>query len=135
MPRSNHRTDLTTFAALDELPPALFREVCFAARVWDAKDILAFYRDARRTRGDEGAIRWLAASIEGGDEADLMEFGWRFQMKWKMPLPHLAAEASILRYLPPVRGRRLSPGRGADRRVRAAWAATERLMPKIVAAV
>src|SRR5580658_9525746 len=108
MPRSNHRTDLSTFEALDELPPALFREVCFAARVWDAKDILALYRDARRTRGDEGAIRWLAASIEGGDEADVIDFGWKFQMKHKMPLPHLAAEASILRYLEPVAGRRVA---------------------------
>ena len=135
MPRSNHRTDLSTFAALDQLPPELFRAVAFGARVWDAPTILALYNNARRTRGDEGAIAWLAASIEGGDEADVIDFGWKFQTKYRIPLPHLAAEASILRYLEPVAGRRIGLGRGADRRVRAAWQSTERLMPKIVAGV
>jgi hypothetical protein len=72
----------------------------------------------------------LAASIEGGDEADVIDFGWKFQMKYRMPLPHLAAEASILRYLEPVARRRAGLGRGADRRVRAAWVASERLMPR-----
>jgi hypothetical protein len=128
MPRSNHRTDLTTFKALDDLPPALFREVCFAARVWDAKDILALYQDAKRKRGTDAAIAWLTASIEGGDEADVLDFAFKYQLRHKMPLPHLAAQATILRYLPPVAGRRM--GRPADRRVRAAWVASERLMPR-----
>jgi hypothetical protein len=128
MARSNHRkTDLTTFDALDQLPAELYREVTFAARVWDATDVLALYKGRGST---QEAINWLAASIQAGDEADVIDFAWKYRMKHKTPLPHFAAEATILRYETPVGVRRMALHRGAAPRVKAAWQAAERLLPR-----
>lgn len=130
MPRSNHRrTDPTTFAALDALPPELYREVTFAARVWDAIDILALYKDARDRNSHEYAVGWLAASIQMGDEQDVLAFGRIHFARHRYALPHLGAEATILRYVPPVGVRRQYLPPGKSPRVKAAWAASERLMP------
>ena len=127
--KSNHRTDLKTFAALDKLPSPLFREVCFASRVWDAPEILDLYQSAFRDRGKKFAIEWLTASIHAGDDQDVLSFAWRFEMKYKRPLPHLAAGASILRFRPAVKGPSYRL-RTTDVRRKAAWRASERLLPK-----
>lgn len=130
--KSNHRTDLATFEALDQLPPELFREVCFANRVWDAPQILDLYRDATRARGKSGAITWLRDSIHAGDEQEIMNFSWKYQTRYKHPLPHFAANATILRFCPAVHGPeyRLRTG---DIRRKAAFRSSERLLPKAYA--
>ena len=135
VPRSNHRTDLSTFAALDALPPELFREIGFSARVWDAPTILDLYTGAQKARGHNGAVGWLIASMRYADEQDVFDFGFKYQTRYKSPLPHLAAEASVLRYQEPVGVRRMVLHRGARPKVKAAWAASERLLPRVVAPV
>lgn len=128
--RSNHRvTDLATFQALDSLPSELRREVCFAARVWDAVDVLALYNGAARRNGHASAVGWLRASIHAGDEQDVAQFAFRHQLKHGYALPHLAAEASILRYQPPRRARASRSQRGVQPRLRSAWQGSERLLP------
>lgn len=129
---SNHlRTDLKTFQALDALPPPLFRAVCFAARVWDATDIMAIYNDNLRHRPAPAVIDWLDASIQAGDEEDLRRFGQVFRAKYKRPLPHLGAEATILRFTEPGGTKLRRAPRALPREVRAAWQASERLLPKV----
>ncbi len=133
--KTNHRTLdrkalLENIERLDELPTDLRQSVCFAARVWDPSVVANIYRDAIRSRGKVGAARWLIASIEAGDESDVIDYAIQYQMKYGQPLPHLAAEATILRFQPPINGHvarhkpRLAPW------LRAAWISSERLMPK-----
>lgn len=127
---SNHlKADPKTFEALDDLPPELRREVCFAARVWDAVFIADVYKKNKQDKGKSGTITWLVASIQGGDRDALRDFAAKYRAKYKHPLPCYAAEATILRYQPPAnthnpRTRRAIP---LDRRV--AWRSSERLMP------
>src|ERR1700679_3042794 len=98
MPSNHRQSDYKTFAALDKLPSPLFREVCFANRVWDAPEILSLYETAVRDKGKPFAIRWLTDSIRAGDEQDVLNFAWKYQLKYKSELPHLAAGATILRF-------------------------------------
>ncbi len=131
--RSNHRTDFETFKALDGLPPPLFREICFASRVYDAIELSDLYKQAVRDRGKAFAIAWLTKSIRGMDDQDLLSFAWKFQTRYKMPLPHLAANASILRFMPSAGTKVYRVPRGAEPRVKRAFQSSERLLPKVVA--
>src|SRR5271156_713094 len=81
---------IKTFEALDEMPPDLRQEVCFAARVWDAPMVMDLYRQNKRGRGESETIRWLTASIQAGDEQELRDFAFQYQLKHKCPLPHYA---------------------------------------------
>lgn len=120
---------IKTFEALDDLPVDLRREVCFAARVWDAPMVLNLFRQNKRGRGETETVRWLIASIQAGDEQDLRDFAFQHQLKYKQPLPHYAAEATILRFQPPVQLRHARSRRAVPLHVRAAWRSSERLMP------
>lgn len=133
MPRaSNHRkADLKTFQALDAMPSPLRQEVCFAARVWDATMIEEIYQDKLSTTrwGRDETISWLVKSIEHGDEQELLGFAHQHLMKHRYPLPHLAAEATILRFQPAIGVRSGKARRAVPLDVRAAWRSSERLMP------
>ncbi len=122
-----------TFAALEHLPLILRMEICFAARAWDAVDMLGQYRPAAQRMGAEDATGWLIASIRAGDEQAARQFGTTYAQRYRQTLPHLGANATILRYRP-VRGmRRYQVPRSAPPRVRAAFVASERLLPQPVA--
>ena len=133
MALSNHYGGLNpkTFEALDDLPPELFREIGFAARVWDAIYLREVFEKNKNVRGRTGTINWLIASMQAGDEQDLREFGAKYRARYKSALPHLGAQATILRFFPPIPPR---VGRRPVRiplRSRKAWQATERLMPRV----
>ena len=118
------------FRAQDALPPDLVREMCFAARVWDASNVSDIYQGAVKRRGEKATIRWIAASIEAGDEQDVQHYGMQFRQRYGFPLPHIAAQATILRFRPVVDARIGKRVRKVPLSLRAAWRATERLMPK-----
>lgn len=129
---TNHlasKVDLKAFEALDDLPPELRREVCFAARVWDATLVADIYAKNKQNRGVAGTITWLIASIHGGDEGDLRDFAFKHQRKYGKPLPCYAAEATILRYQPPVNTHQARARRAIPLDRRDAWRSSERLMP------
>lgn len=127
---TNHlKADPKTFEALDDLPSELRRAVCFAARVWDAVMVADIYTKNKQTRGNAGTITWLVASIQGGDRDDLRDFASKYRTKYGKPLPHYAAEATILRYQPPVNTHNARARRGIPLGRRDAWRSSERLMP------
>ena len=131
MPASNHRkSNFETFRDLDRLPAELYREVCFAARVWDATTVRDIYQGAVRSRGKNGAIRWLVASIQAGDEQDVINYAFQYQLKYGTPLPHMAAEATILRFEESRGVRPQMPPRGLPARTRRAWQSSDSLMPR-----
>lgn len=135
MAATNHlRVDKATFnanlMALDTMPPDLRREICFANIVYDAVDVSKVYRERVENMGKKPTIRWLCASIQGGDDWDLQKFGQQFRARYHIPLPHIAAGATILRYQPPVEARNAHRRVVVPLRVRSAWRSTERLMPQ-----
>ena len=133
-PRGNGLNGYTTtanptFDALAELPQSVRQEICFAYRVWDAIVVRDIYRNTAQQRGAGYAADWLIASIQAADEQEAVSFGRAYLARYRIELPHLAAGATILRYQPPVGGRSMRLSRGAEPRVRAAWAASARLLP------
>jgi hypothetical protein len=131
MAGSNHRkTDLRTFKALDDLPPELMRGICFANTVWEADYLRDIYQREVKNRGDKATIQWLMASIEGGDEQEVQTYGARFRRSYGYALPHIAAQATIIRFRPVAERRLGKRVRKVPLQLRAAWRATERLMPK-----
>jgi hypothetical protein len=133
MPRAtNHlaaKIDPKTFEALDDLPAELRREVCFAARIWDAVLVADIFGKNKQRMGNAGTITWLIASIQAGDESDLRDFAAKHQRKYGKPLPCYAAEATILRYQPPVNTHHARSRRAIPLGRRDAWRSSERLMP------
>jgi hypothetical protein len=132
LPASNHlatKINLNVIEALDDLPAELRREVCFAARVWDACVVADIYGKNKQRMGKAGAISWLIASIHGGDRDDLRDFASKYRAKYGKPLPCYAAEATILRYRPPVNAHHARTRRAIPLDSRDAWRSSERLMP------
>ena len=133
-PRGNGLNGYTTtanptFDALAELPQSVRQEICFAYRVWDAIVVRDIYRNTAQQRGADYAADWLIASIQAADEQDVVDFGRTYRARYRIELPHLAAGATVLRYQPPVGTRSMQLRRGAEPKVRAAWAASSRLLP------
>ena len=127
---SNHRgVDPRTWPALEDLPPELYQEVCFAARVYDAVDMLRLYKEARADIGPALAVRWLTDSIRSFDDRDLRQFAAAYRRRYGIALPHLAADATILHYRPPAGPKRRRLRHGIPLRSRSAWNASQRLMP------
>ena len=124
------KTKAAAFAALDDLPPDLFREICFAARLWDASVVRELYLKRKQFTGEREAIDWMTVSIKTLDEDDLRGFANGFYRRYRLPLPHVGAEATILRFVPVSPPKRIRLRHGLPLRSRAAWKATERLMPQ-----
>jgi len=116
-----------TFTALDALPESLRRAVMFSAFVWETPDVLDQFRRAARAKSREWATDWMIASIAAADTQAVRERAAQYRSRYGRPYPHVAADATILGYLPPRGGRRYRLA-GGSARVRAAWAASERLM-------
>jgi hypothetical protein len=124
------KAKLEGFAALDNLPEELCREVCFAARLWDPVLVLRAYGDTVRFRTHESVIEWLTISLHDMDEQDISRFAGDFRLRYRLEWPHHAAQATVLRYQPPVGVRPMRLRGGVNPRVRAAWEASERLLPR-----
>lgn len=117
------------FKVLDYLPQELRREICFAARIYDAVTVDGLYRQAIKDIGVKAAMRWIIASIQGMDDRELFDYAHKYLLKYKQPLPHFAAGATIIRYRPPVERRNAKRIRKIPLNVQAAWRSSERLMP------
>lgn len=124
------KVKLDGFAALDNLPTELCQEICFGARLWDPVLVLRAYGDAIRFRTHDSAVEWLAFSLHDMDEQEIRQFAGDFRLRYRLEWPHYAADATVLRYCPPVGVRPLRLHRRATPRIKAAWAASERLLPR-----
>ena len=122
-------TKLVNLEIIDRMPKDLRREICFAARVWQASDVLALYNQAKPQMGHNAAVQWIASSIRHGDEQDLMHLSWNYKKRYGVPLPHVAADATCLEYRPSLGISSQRRVRGMSGRARRAWDSSERLMP------
>jgi hypothetical protein len=118
-----------TFIPYAQLPAPIRHEIAFASRVYEAADILAQYRPAAQARGADWAIGWMTESIRAADEHAAREFGTIYRQRYGRPLPHVAADATILRFMPARGVVRQAVPRFSSAAVRAAFRASERLMP------
>jgi hypothetical protein len=109
------------FAALEQLPPKLRHEINFSSLTFDACHVLQAYRY-------KSDVDWLVRSIRAGEAMDTVEFNRRYQLRYGHPWPAHAAGTTPLLYQP-SKGVRAYKRRGGSAKLRAAWAASEGLLP------
>jgi hypothetical protein len=119
-----------TFRAMEALPIELYWEICFAARVWDAVDVLKHYRNSLRLNGEEYAIQAMRHMIWNGDEQAAERYADFYWHKYGIAWPHHAAQATILTFQESAGTKKLRLHASATPRIKAAWAASERLLPR-----
>ena len=80
-----------------------------------AVSVLRFYEQASMRRGAQAAIGETIRKVEELEANELAVVAGEFKAAWRLPLPHVAAQVSILRYgsaRAKRRGRRMPRIRG-----------------------
>jgi len=95
-----------TFEAFDSLPPAVRRAFHQLTVTFEPVPVAKFWNDRRkRWRPNKRLIRSIVDQIAAAEHADLLNFDQIHFQRWGRHLPHVAAEATILRYDSGSKGR------------------------------
>jgi len=98
--------DGDAWAAFDSLPPAIRRHLQEHAYDPWAVNALALWRMFRRQAGcPRRAERRLLRHMRECEAEELRTFAAAFQARYGTPYPHVAAQASVLRYASATAGR------------------------------
>jgi hypothetical protein len=84
--------------AFEQLPDQLREIVQQNVTNLGAQSVLAFYRSIARQVGYLAAITITARKLHKLENEEISVWAGRFRSRWNTVLPHIAANASILRY-------------------------------------
>lgn len=110
--RTLRQARIADAAALEALPEAVRAALNELTINLSAASVLAYYRDVERQACQFGgspydAEVWTLRKLAAIEAGDLDAFAEQYQRGYKAPLPHVGAQATVLRYGPQGRRGRL----------------------------